>query len=147
MEGWPEVHLAEASKDHLPDGRVLTRSHDLFGCFDVLACGKPANVFKPDQQTWALQVTTPKNRAARRKKIEGRPWPTTWRVSVLVVKDGALHIEDFCGGTSWTKSQAYPVVEADVRSWHAAWKAGHKQKKPRSKWLKDATAEAQRRTQ
>lgn len=74
-EGWMVHRAAATGLVKLPNGRTICKSHDLFGCLDLLAirCDMDA--------TWGLQVTTQKGRSARRRKIEGvTAWPSTWRI-------------------------------------------------------------------
>lgn len=87
VQGWKVHRAAPAGLVQLAGGGHFTRSNDLFGCFDFLACtpweratGAPG----PDEQTWAIQATAPDNRSPRRAKIEAAgPWPRSWRVSIV----------------------------------------------------------------
>lgn len=145
-EAWAEVHQAEPSRRRLPDGRVLTRTHDLFGCFDIVAAD-----YSQPYETWAIQVTTPSNRSKRRKKIQDRCWPSTWRVSVFVVfiagGAGRFEITDWAGGEHWKDPVFIEFCAASVLARHAAWAARQAEEKAPRGTMKKAVAEAKRRKQ
>lgn len=78
-EGWEVDRAARAGFVRLPNGKAFCKSHDRFGCLDFIA-------FRGDE-TWGIQVTSPDSASAksdRRRKIETKAWPSTWRVSLVV---------------------------------------------------------------
>lgn len=147
LQGWPEVHVAGAVRERLPNGNVLTRSHDLFGCFDAMAVDGRSRGYT----VWAIQVTTPNNRAARRKKVQGRRWPASWRISVVVVlKAGALLVEDLEDADSsserWSKQQEIVFSIARAKTALAFVKAAKKKRgKKKPTVLDGAAQEAKKR--
>ena len=60
---------------------MISRSHDMFGCLDLLAIRET----NPDdgRLVWAIQTTTAAGRTARRRRLEAVAWPDSWRVSVV----------------------------------------------------------------
>lgn len=84
IAGW-KTHRAAAVLVRLPSGKSFSKSHDLFGVFDFVACrrAEPANL-DGHPETWAIQTTSPATRSVRRDKIAAAgPWPRSWRVSIL----------------------------------------------------------------
>jgi hypothetical protein len=120
LEGW-EVHRAAAAgaiKDP-KTGRHFVKSHDIFGCLDMVAI-KPGA--KPD--TRGVQVTTATGKSARRRKIEGHRWPPTWQVLLVsheVTEDPAhrrrlkhfLKVEEFRDG-KWSEPRAVAIDKAMI---------------------------------
>jgi hypothetical protein len=110
------VHRAAATGRIKIGGRWIQRSHDLYGCIDLLAI-QPAGV-------WACQVTTLSNRSARRKKIEKveRHWPNDWRISVVVHgwdrlgrgTEHFLHVEDYGDETIGTARVWQPRKRVEI---------------------------------
>ena len=124
--GWT-VHRAGAALvgGAARQGRFLSRRTDLFGALDLLAirrdhvlicggCRVAATAAahpcacgwdgRPSITTWGWQVTTPKNRAARRRKLEAVRWPLNWRVSLAlydpehILVASAWRLEDLVEG-------------------------------------------------
>lgn len=97
VRGW-RTHRAAAAAVRLPGGKTLTRSHDLFGVFDLVAFRRADTAESAFGETWAIQTTTPTNRSHRRRKIEesaGAGFPFTWTVSVLW-HERASGVHRFC---------------------------------------------------
>ena len=132
MDEWTVHRAAATGLMRMLGGGFFARSHDLFGCLDLLAFKIGA---KPE--TRAIQVTTQSNRAARRKKVEAlaTKWPVSWRVSVIVhearpkiVGRGNEHwfkIEDLREG-AW---QAREAVQVDMKAIEAHIKAAAEAKR------------------
>lgn len=103
--GFGEIHIAKPYKQRLPNGTVITRSEDLFGCWDILAC--------TDQDTVAVQVTTPSNRSARRRKIEEHTFPRAWEQLVATLEriDGAnvIRVQAREGTREWSSIEGTEV--------------------------------------
>lgn len=142
LRGWIAHRAAATGMKKLEDGagnpirdprtgkpRFVVQSHDIWGCIDVVA-------FKPTGDVLAAQVTTQEGRNARRRKLEGLPWPADpkWRVVLVsheAVEDPAhrarrLHfwkVERLTAGT-WKLEQLVPFspteVEAHAREKRAA---------------------------
>jgi len=65
------VHkAARAGFIRMPGGQSFCQSHDIFGCFDILALQKKGLCPPEFPQSWLLQVTTQAGLPARRKKID-----------------------------------------------------------------------------
>jgi hypothetical protein len=112
------------------EGRAC-KSHDLFGCIDLLAikpADAPRSCQEPSVETWAIQVTTQAGRSARRRKIEKvKHWPISWKVSILsheTIPDPAnrshkLHYlkkETWQHGvvTGWSDSTAFAIKAKEI---------------------------------
>lgn len=153
LQGWSEVQMARAARERLPGGRVITRTHDIFGCFDTLAVdgrGHP--------EVWAMQVTTPNNRSLRRRKVQGRRWPASWRISVIVVKavpsgthgkTGVLLVEDLENVDTteerWSEQRQIVFSIARAKTALALVKAAKKKRRKGASVLDGAAEEAQKR--
>ena len=137
--GWPEVHLADAAASPLPDGRVRTRTHDLFGAWDILACSRSS--------VWAIQVTTPKCVKDRKVKIAGRAWPDDWRKSIVTLErergTALLHVIDLEDDGKWRHSGILEFDAPIVRAHALALKS--RKKEPKGAAWKAAKKEAARR--
>ncbi len=89
--GWLEsqgftCHKAAATGMVKIGPRWTVKSHDLFGCIDIIAIRKlPYGPTFDPVETWAVQVTTDGGRSKRRRKIEAlsRAWPGSWKVSII----------------------------------------------------------------
>jgi hypothetical protein len=125
LAGWTVHRAAATGLTRLPGGGFFARSHDLFGCIDLLAFKLGAL----PHETHAIQVTVASSRSARRKKIEALAWPVSWRVSVVVHgtrpkvvgrgNDHFFKIEDYENG-AWREPVAIQVdmkaIEAHVKA-------------------------------
>ena len=69
-QGWLVHRAARAGFIRLPNDKSFCRSHDIFGCFDLLAVRqRPA---LGDSTCWAIQVTTQTGRSALHSVERGR---------------------------------------------------------------------------
>lgn len=115
---WTVHRAARAGFIRLPNGKGFCRSHDIYGCIDLLAIKR----YEPNLQfeTWALQVCTAGGRSERRRKIEGIRWPLTWRVTLAsheTTQDpadrrrvrGFWRFEDYQGDSKWSCPVAVAV--------------------------------------
>lgn len=121
--GWTVHRAAQGNLVRLPGRAPFTKSHDLFGCLDLLAI-KPGGI----EETWAVQVTTQNGRTARRRKLEGVAWPVSWKVSLVsheTTEDPAnrrrrshfLKVEDYMGDARWGEPQAAPIDLEGLAKW------------------------------
>lgn len=149
LNGWT-THRAAAVTVRLPGGKTFSKSHDLFGVFDFLAAKRAPSARDLAPETWALQVTVPDKRAARRAKVEAAgPWPRTWRVSVLHhlsarVGRSLMHwfmVEDW-NGEAWSEPVKVEVFPAALKGWRSAKKQAKDARKPGASYMDVSAHEA-----
>jgi hypothetical protein len=129
-EGWA-VHQTGVKRSG-PPGRKP--GNDFFGAFDIVAF----KIIDHAVIEWWIQVTTQEGRSGRRRRIDSRAWPSTWRVSLVsheTVPEPAnrslrrhfFKIEDYdtvsaaygAGNTQkcWKKPEAVEVNWTELQDW------------------------------
>jgi len=85
VAGWLQdqgyyVHLAAATGVVKVGKKTFVKSHDLFGCIDIIAIRR-----EPQSHVHFVQVTTDKGRSKRRRKIERLAgfWPKGTSISIV----------------------------------------------------------------
>jgi hypothetical protein len=121
LEGWTVHRAAAAGMIRLPGGKTFVKSHDLFGCLDMVAfhLGKP--------ETRGVQVTTASGKSNRRRKIELHRWPVHWEVLLVsheTTQDPAnrrrnahfLKVERYLGDRKWGETSAISIDMAAIEA-------------------------------
>lgn len=145
--GWTVHRAAATGMVSTGPGKWFVRSHDIFGCIDLVAFRRGGF----PNEVWFLQVTTQAGKTKRRRKLEPLPWPDSVRVSLVsheAVPDPAnrarrknyLKVEDLkavdgeCGlGFTWFAPLALEFDRKVVEDWAKAKRADEKAKKAEAK--------------
>jgi hypothetical protein len=93
-EGVWFYHRARSSTYPVPGGLRASRSNDVFGVFDVIAALRPGRTPPSSAEVlidastsydlWCVQITTPSQRSAKRRKIAAKgAYPRSWCVEIV----------------------------------------------------------------